>query len=361
MINSVKIEGFKRFKSKSFDLRRLSILAGRNGSGKTSIIQAILLAREALLSKEETISLNGPFGLQLGTFDDVANKGATEGFSVEVREGSSAFGARFSQPEKPAQQFYVHSLKLGTPSETFARAGRAFQYLGAERIGPRLTSTISAVPQQFLNIGPIGENAAQILDSLGALPVLEGRQFDSSSDVALLKDQTEAWLSALTRPIQIDTETYPYTPIVTLKYRTDIDWLSPTNMGFGVTYALPIVVAALTTEQDGLLIVENPEAHLAPSGQTQVGIFLTKIAASGVQVLLETHSDHVINGIRRAIGELNLLASDDAIIHFLDSSTESEALTFTASGGISHWPQGFFDQYQIDVATLTRIRRKGAP
>ncbi|NEV76643.1 DUF3696 domain-containing protein [Rhodopseudomonas sp. BR0C11] len=361
MINAATIEGFKRFRSNRFELRNLSVLAGRNGSGKTSLIQAFLLAREAFRSTTDTISLNGPFGLQLGTFDDVANGEASEGFSVTLRDGDSWFGAKFSQPDKSAQQFYVHSQKFGVPSDNFAREGRAFQYLGAERIGPRLTSTIMALPHHSLNVGATGENAAQMIDSLGANPIPLARQFHPNKNVALLKDQTEAWLSAITRPIQIDTETFPYTPIVTLKYRTDLDWLSPTNMGFGVTYALPIVVAALSADQDGLLIVENPEAHLAPAGQTQIGIFLTKIAASGVQVIVETHSDHVINGIRRAIGEMQCLKSSDAIIHFLDGSDHIEVLEFTATGGISHWPKGFFDQFQIDVAALTRIRRKGAP
>ncbi|KJC37146.1 hypothetical protein UP09_28290 [Bradyrhizobium sp. LTSP885] len=360
MIDSVKIEGFKRFKHQTFDLKRLAVLTGLNGSGKTSVIQAILLAREALLTKDDTISLNGPFGLQLGTFDDVLNSASSEKFSIELREVDNHFGARFSQPEKSAKEFYVQSAKFGTPSQNFAMAGRMFQYLGAERIGPRLTSHLTAIPHEQLNIGPIGENAAQLIEALGAQQVIAERQFVQRDAITLLKAETEAWLSALTRPIQIDTETYPGTPIVTLKYRTEVDWLRPTNMGFGVTYALPIVVAALTAEPGGILVIENPEAHLAPSGQTQVGIFLTKIAASGVQVILETHSDHVLNGIRRAIGELGLLDFTDAIIHFFDFSTDGHTLTFTPTGGVSHWPPGFFDQFQIDVAALTRIRRKGA-
>ena len=359
MIDSVKIEGFKRFKHQTFELRRLTILTGLNGSGKTSVIQAVLLAREALLTKDDTIPLNGPFGLQLGTFDDVLNGESSDSFSVELGAQANTFGANFSQPEKSPQEFYVHSAKFGTPSQDFALAGRMFQYLGAERIGPRLTSPVTPVPHHALNIGPIGENAAQLIEVLGTHQIGAGRQFVTSDKATLLKAETEAWLSALTRPIQIDTETYPGTPIVTLKYRTDVDWLRPTNMGFGVTYALPIVVAALTSEVGGILLIENPEAHLAPSGQTQVGIFLTKIAASGVQVILETHSDHVLNGIRRAIGELRLLDSSEAIIHFFDSSPDGHILTFTPSGGISHWPKGFFDQFQIDVTALTRIR-KGA-
>ncbi|MCS3896281.1 putative ATPase [Bradyrhizobium japonicum USDA 38] len=357
MIDLVKIDGFKRFEQGSFELRRLSVLTGLNGSGKTSVIQAILLAREAFLSSESTISLNGPFGLNLGTFEDVLNKAASDEFTLTLEEKGQAYGAVFSRPEKISESFYVRCDGFGIQAEALAHSGRSFQYLGAERIGPRLTSNVTPVPHNTLNIGPIGENAAQLVDILGQSAVDDARRFSQETATGLLKSETEAWLSALTRPIQIDTETYPGAPLVSLKYRTDIDWIRPTNMGFGVSYALPIVVAGLTTDTGGILIIENPEAHLAPSGQTQAGFFLAKIAASGVQVILETHSDHVLNGIRRAIGEKKMLDPELAVIHFFDSSTTTHKLEFTATGGISHWPTGFFDQFQIDVAALTRVRR----
>ena len=106
------------------------------------------------------------------------------------------------------------------------------------------------------------------------------------------------------------------------------------------------------------MIVENPEAHLHPAGQSQMGLFLATIAAAGVQVIIETHSDHILNGIRRGIGEHKLLSPEEAIVHYFDAeSDEILALEFNARGGISTWPRGFFDQYQLDVAALTRVRR----
>lgn len=60
-------------------------------------------------------------------------------------------------------------------------------------------------------------------------------------------------------------------------------------MGFGLSYALPIVVGGLVAAKDGLLIVENPEAHLHPQGQSNMGQFLAWLAGKGVQVIVETH------------------------------------------------------------------------
>ena len=134
-------------------------------------------------------------------------------------------------------------------------------------------------------------------------------------------------------------------------------------MGFGVSYALPIVLAGLTARRGGLIVVENPEAHLHPAGQSRMGVFLAWLASRGVQVVVETHSDHILNGVRRAIGEYRFLDHDSAIAHYFDSAESDipsiHRLDFTSIGGISHWPRGFFDQYQIDVASLGRVRRRG--
>jgi predicted ATPase len=75
-------------------------------------------------------------------------------------------------------------------------------------------------------------------------------------------------------------------------------------------------------------------------------------------VVAETHSDHVLNGIRRAIGERRILSSEQALVHYFDiDGAKPQPLAFTENGGISSWPKGFFDQYQIDISALTRIRR----
>jgi len=240
-------------------------------------------------------------------------------------------------------------------------APRGFQYLCAERIGPRVFQGSAALPLAMLEVGCRGEHSAQLLDSLGGMTI-EAARFGDTGDgqTPLLKSQTEAWLSRITRPIQLDTKSFPAIGTLALRFRTGEEWTKPTNMGFGVSYALPVIVAGLTAAPDALLLVENPEAHLHPAGQSQMGVFLASMAGAGVQVLVETHSDHVLNGIRRAIGELGVLGAERAIVHQFDISESSDhrSLSFSPGGGLSDWPPGFFDQYQMDVAALTRIRRR---
>jgi predicted ATPase len=136
------------------------------------------------------------------------------------------------------------------------------------------------------------------------------------------------------------------------------DWRRPSNIGYGLTYAFPIIVAGLLAKRGQILIIDSPEAHLHPKGQSQMGHFLATIAAAGVQVIVETHSDHLLNGIRRAIGERKILAADEATVHFFDTKDSSPVkLKFTETGSINAWPSGFFDQYQLDISALTKVRR----
>lgn len=102
--------------------------------------------------------------------------------------------------------------------------------------------------------------------------------------------------------------------------------------------------------------VENPEANLHPAAQALMGLFLARVAASGVQVILETHSDHVLNGVRRAVKDKKLLKKQVAI-HFFKPRTEDESKEpavisplIDDNGNLDNWPQEFFDQFDKDTA-----------
>ena len=119
---------------------------------------------------------------------------------------------------------------------------------------------------------------------------------------------------------------------------------------------LPIVVAALSADRDGLLLIENPEVHLHPAGQAAMGKFLTEVAAAGVQVLLETHSDHVLNGIRRAVRD-GTLSAGAAAVHFFrpcrddgrGGGAQVQSPALDEAGNVDSWPDGFFDQFDKDM------------
>ena len=359
MITKFHVAGFKALENQTIDLTALNLLAGTNGAGKTSFIHALLLLREASKSNDETLVLNGPYGMELGTLGNIQNwKNPDITLTTTDAHGQQFCVKLGGQPEAR----YAKVLqRTGQTPANLEQKPRVFQYLCAERYGPKAILPVSSRPPSEIEVGVQGEYCANVLSILGGSPVLEARVLPGgkADQALLLKFQTERWLSRITREVQIDTE--PSSNGVTgLKFRfEDGDWVKSTNMGFGITYALPIIVAGLTGAPGGLLIIENPEAHLHPSGQSAMGGFLAKLAASGLQVLVETHSDHVINGIRLAVGEQQSLKSEQTSIYaFEQGSTQPKLLKVTPTGGVSDWPIGFFDQYQTDISVLSRIRRR---
>ncbi|KDA03441.1 DUF3696 domain-containing protein [Hyphomonas oceanitis] len=368
MIVSANIKGFKRFADEHFDLAPLTVLTGLNGSGKTSLLQAVLLVAEASTAKSASLRLNGPFGLELGTAEDVLNWQSTSPIEISFCEhGTEASKWQFAVPYEEA--FYLDISEHPACSlKPFSGAPRAFTYLSAERLGPRGFTATSPVPEAELVVGARGEYCAHVLSVLGDRPidnVDRAHPLNQDASPRLLKYEVEQWLSEIARPIEVTGERAVGATVAELKFRTPgSTWVRSTNMGFGITYALPIVLAGLIAETGGLMLVENPEAHLHPAGQSRMGVFLAWLAGRGVQIVVETHSDHVVNGIRRAIAEHCYLPSDSALLHWFGGETEaagqavSDTLSVSDTGSVSDWPKGFFDQYQIDVSSLGRIRRR---
>jgi len=372
MIRRFDIKGFKRFTDSTFDFKPLVVLAGLNGTGKTSVIQALLLCRVATVTQPNTLPLNGgPFGLDLGTADDIHNRNSAGDivFTLFGDHPGSPGIWRFVVPSDAPEALYVEIAEYGEIASVafdLDPGPRAFTYLSAERLGPRSVLRASPVSGDELEVGMHGEYSAQVLAVLGDRPMDCAERLHPNREagaVAFLKYELEAWLAEIVRPIRIDTVSHADGLFTALRFGSPGgELVSAPNMGFGVSYALPVVLAGLIARSGGMLLVENPEAHLHPAGQSRMGVFLAWLAGHGVQVVVETHSDHVLNGIRRAIGEHGFLSHGEAIIHFFESDADDSCMTtplrFTPSGGVSDWPPGFFDQYQIDVAALGRIRRR---
>ncbi len=101
-----------------------------------------------------------------------------------------------------------------------------------------------------------------------------------------------------------------------------------------------------------MLLIENPEVHLHPAGQALMGQFLADVARAGVQVVIETHSDHILNGIRRAV-RLHRLIPEQVMLHFFKPRSAEQTQVITPQidpfGNIDVWPEGFFDQFDKDM------------
>jgi predicted ATPase len=268
----------------------------------------------------------------------------------------------------------------------------AFNYLNAERVGPRLLYPIGGDERWPYDVGIQGEYVAAILgrfrdeniaNTISDAPEVSAPApaFDPDAPIdpaapeqpldmapeptpRFLPLQTEVirWMQEIIPGFDLQADILPQTDqaFIRMKAGSARELVRPSNIGFGLIYTLPIVVAALVAPPGSMLIVENPEAHLHPRGQSAIGRFLARVATANVQVVVETHSDHVLNGIRVAVREGawgRRIAADDVSIQFFapaDDTGPQRVITprLYPSGGIAPRPEGFFDQIDKDLMEL---------
>ncbi|WP_322748496.1 MULTISPECIES: AAA family ATPase [unclassified Frankia] len=367
MTTTLAIRNFKRFVSVELEIRPLTVLTGLNGTGKSTAIQALLLARQvAENAGARVVQLNGPYGLALGEAFDVLHREA-ERQEIEVRIDGGAAGAShrylFDVPDDRALNLLVRDRPVDVP-DLLAGHGVSFSYLNAERLGPRDQLDVTAEDRDRVGVGIRGEYMAQALALHETSEVRELLRHPSTGaeGVTTLRTQVETWASEVIRPIRITAQWPAGITASLIRFQEPGvvgEQIKPANMGFGFSYALPVIVAGLLMPIGGVLVVENPEAHLHPAGQSRLGRFLGQVAGSGAQVVVETHSDHLINGIRLAVAADRVLESRRAIVHFFGEGTDGHptAIEFTERGGLTSWPTGFFDQIENDLGRLARAKR----
>ncbi|WP_236539218.1 AAA family ATPase [Spiractinospora alimapuensis] len=344
----------------------MTVLSGLNGTGKSTVIQSLLLLRQISETQSgNTIQLNGPYGLALGEAQELLPLDAdTSVIELILHSGAQHRRYELVVPEKRALYLELNRA-YEAPLPELTRRGSGFTYLCAERLGPRDQLNVSAADISRIGVGHQGEFTAQVLAVNESKQVLEGLQHPPTTEeygVTTLRTQVEGWVSDIIRPIRISAQWPSGITASTVRFQEPGvygELIRPTNMGFGVSYALPIIVAGLLAEPGGLLIVENPEAHLHPAGQSRIGHFLARVAGSGVQVVVETHSDHVLNGIRIAAADDAVIPAEDvAMLYFGAEDPGAMSISLKSNGELATWPKGFFDQIEHDLGRLARVRRR---
>lgn len=364
MLNLIRLQSFKRFAELELQLRHLTVLTGLNSAGKSTVLQAILLAHQSSLGGGHSVAISGQPGLELGQAADIlALNASSPVIGIELGEARSGRQYRwefdageFAATDSPFLRI-IESPK--NPPAPIGARDSALTYLSAERLGPRTSSPTAALEPDALSVGEDGRYVAHSLAVGSRRTVAEARRHPATAARTLLS-QTEGWMSELIGPVQFDASLVHRTSLATLHLKTGGyagEWMLPTNVGFGLSYSLPVVVAGLAMPENSVLIVDSPEAHLHPKAQSAMGHFLATIAASGVQVLVETHSDHVLNGIRRSVASDKVIPADDVAILFFGATTPPTHIEITATGSMSTWPEGFFDQIERDLGALNRRRR----
>lgn len=366
MITRIWLDNFKAFQRLDLPLAPLTLLAGANAVGKSTIMQAMALLRQSfdanMLTTGGGFLLNGGL-IELGVGQDVLHEDyLTEsnrdcphiGIGLQCAEAEAYWEADYrSLLQREAD---VLPLTLA-PAEVsnFCLFADGFQYLKADRISPSVHYPKSyevAVRKGFL--GANGEHTANYLRVRGDDRITDPHLRHPTAKSAALLDQTDAWFQTICPGVNLQAEDLRGTDLVRLSYGffgnvglSSSMRYRPTNVGFGLSYVLPVVVACLASRPGQIILLENPEAHLHPRGQTAITNLICRAATAGAQVIIETHSDHVLNAVRLSVKD-RTLAAPQVAMHYFDRDGKSLRISsprVEPNGMLSSWPEGFFDEW----------------
>ncbi len=348
MLEALHIHGFKCFDTVEIPLRRINIFSGPNSSGKSSAIQAFLLLCNNAL-KNSSSPLNGMW-LRLGTFDECRNhRTNARTFRVGVESGKEIFQAEFCSANDDSNDVAVTFICESVAIQNLLSfEKRHVYYLPANRIGPE-----DSYLKNFDRVNFLGNKAEFIVDFL----YKNRKQKVATSLIAdtasvTLEYQVNYWLKKLFG-IKNTIRDLGLSNSLSMELSLENGKpVRPYHMGSGASFAIGVLVSCLSANPDDIVVIENPEIHLHPKAQSELTEFLCFAANAGIQIILETHSDHVFNGIRKAIVKKEI-ANTDVAVHFfqLDENALSKntAITLNEHGRVMTHPKGLFDQFDDDL------------
>lgn len=364
MLRNIRIKNFKAFKEAEITLGNLNLFTGLNGMGKSSFIQVLLLLRQEYLKLGTfagELMLKGNL-INVGLGSDIINVDASDDsieFELEWDDESSLVCSIDYNPDMSNFDILEAAFENEDGYELKSLFNYDFEYLNALRIVPSLNFPVSS--HHVFHEDSIGVNGEYSMYYLFekkfekiSIPTL--RHPETSETDLSLWSQVNKWMGYISPGVKLNPNSHRELEVSSLgvsfeNTRTGTrDFKSP-NVGFGITYALPVVLAILKSKPGDLVIIENPESHIHPRGQAYIGELCAKAAEAGVQIIIETHSDHVLNGIRVAAKHRDISADNVSIFFFERNTSSDEHYTnivepyLDQNGRISDWPKDFFDEW----------------
>ncbi len=372
MITSLRLKNFKLFKDQTFEFKNLNLLTGLNGMGKSTAIQALLLLREAKFADilYKSLRLSGNELFNVGQIKDLRYEFAEKPFTIDIDLGINNQINSFVYDAENSKKTNIHSNSINLETKNITTENITehnlfsednFVYLQADRIIPADSyPTGRGLKNKFGNRGEYSLNfyhANQtnfLVDKNLCL-----------SEVRTLAAQVQAWLSYVSPEIKVHTQIVNNSIHLDYSFHNSNKHFTPSNVGFGITYCLPIIISLLSAQAGDLLIIENPESHLHPKGQSKLAELMCLAAQNGVQIFCETHSDHIIDGTLVSVYEhykdkTKGISHENVNISFFrrkenESVSEVVPVEISETGRFKQPKQkDFFDQIGIDVSRLSK-------
>lgn len=273
MLTTVELNGFKSFYSETIDLNRLTVLTGLNSSGKSSVIQALRMIDR--LCRKHSVLLPG-----YGDYKELKNQHYSDPMTIRVSDDA---GNIFEIGEHPKD------INGGTYPQLL--------YISASRFGPQVSIPMFANDDEP---DELGQNVVKSIDNHRddiMNPILKREDTEGNTFGYVLA----SWLNIISPSMKFDYE---------ILQKADSSYITfnghrSKNVGFGLSYTLPVIASLLlgTVKKNSIVIIENPEAHLHAKAQTEMAFLIALCVEAGAQVIIETHSDHLFDGLRIFVKE----------------------------------------------------------
>ena len=370
MLHHIALKNFKCFEELRINLKNLTLITGINGAGKSSIVQALLLLRQS--NDDKKVDLHKQVKID-GDLVDLIHADAmryifSKSSDIEINLTNDKTTIDFvikDAVKETKEATCIPSENLDEFLETCSLFDENFVYLYAERTPPQRSyrkysesATDSRLGDKHGNLTAYRFYQAMSGNENIQIPALK---LSKENDTVI--GNTSAWINQIMNSSIKISANEESTDQISINYVTNIhgDELisSPLNVAFGNSYILPIVLAILTAPVGSLIIIENPEAHLHPSAQFRMGNFLALAAQCGIQLIIETHSDHLLNGVR-VMAKKKVIDADKVEIHYISQDEEDprihqdERILLEEDGSLSHWPNGFFDEWELALREINK-------
>lgn len=370
MLSYLTLKNFKCFEEQSFTLGNLTLVAGTNGAGKSTLIQALMLLRQSALDKRTLLSEKVQLRGRLVNLRDANAIRYFESEDTDITisiEDDTIINALDVTIKDAVRNEETCKTEVSDNLSEFEKKCSLFSedlvYLAPDRIRPE------EVHNSNLSIDPtdsrIGDKygimaASRLYRALTDDEKVQISNFDKSGDMRVISN-VSAWMSYILGFNQTVKVTEQDKEHIKMTYSVEINGIetevSPYNMPFGNSSVFPIVVALMTAPKGSLIVIENPEAHIHPKAQTKMGELLSIAAENGVQIIIETHSDHLLNGIRIAVKNQQI-DENNVEVHFVYADQDNPLLHHTKhmqihdDGSMENWPVGFFDEWEDSLRIL---------
>lgn len=373
MITGLRAQNFKSWKDTGeLRIAPLTGLFGTNSSGKTSILQALLLLKQSAEMAVADPSVYLYLGddrtlVNLGSYPDVIF-GHNTALDLQLsiwwrapsgRPGRVEIGVEESEDRLRLKKFLFHEpegagdVKATAVDSHFwafvpplAARLRDVHYLGPLRFRPQRAPYVWSGSAPW-DVGPDGAKFALALRANPGLAASVGR--------ALCRLRlAETFRLEPVGPERRDFE------IRLKKSSSSAEVLLP-DVGFGISQVLPVLVLCYYAEEKSTLVIEQPELHLHPAAQSELADVLIDVVKNrNIQIILESHSEHLLRRLQRRIAE-GTFEAGDAALYFCemeDGASKCTPLELTDEGFIRNWPKDFFGDEMGELAAITEEAMK---